>query len=675
MIPMPDKTKTYQLIVRQTHAADPELDDLLRILQREHGLDAYTARQRLIGPGLVMLGKGGFEKTGKIANLLRQHGFCCWQIVPSAPVVKPSRLLALEIQQEYIQFESQDGPVRLLRGTGVVAVLADLSGGLIDKYVKRIIAQNTYRGRNAVDPLAGEAMMPTILNGKPVLDFYLLDSQGQVQSAVRVLPGRFNPAGLGERATMSSRGNLEAMLVLIKEYAQPLRLHYDFGLSQLPKCQVQRLEDGSSALESNFKSLHHYGWLLTQLRGDVGPAALGDTQVGGIAAAVVSGQTALASVLGADGLATTAPGLAEVSQEIGEALRDQEQAHTSTKERAKPAVAKDLPPPPDMPDKSMNLNRFLPLIFGGAVGVAVLVSSGGDELFRWLVKYSMAAGVVPAMVAALLLWGGFYFIRLKRCIENTPTSKIRSIAMGMVEVHGRANRLYALVAPMTQSACVWYRLRKYSRDRNEKWRLVREVNSGHVPFQVDDGTGKVSINPVGASIKAKVRQVGYPGQSLLTFNAFGGSISDDEKWVEDVIYEGTSLYVLGYAQPQRQEKISLRERTVAKLRQLKLDHQAMRRYDTNGDGQVDQTEWEAARSDIEQQALQESLQEQGVSKRQEEHAIIVKPPQSRLPFIIAETGSEDHLTSKYGWTSLPLLAAGVAALALAVYKFIQFVKV
>jgi hypothetical protein len=675
---MSDETKTYQLIVRQIPEAGSGLDDLLQILQGEYGLDAYTAKQRLIGPGLVMFGKGGLEKTGKIAALLYRYGFSSWQIVPSPPDVTPSRLLTLEIRQDDIQFETKDGPVRLTRGTAVVAVFADLSGGLIDKHVKRILAQNTYRGRNALEPLTGEEMIPTILQGKPVLDFYLLDNHGQVQSAIRVLPGRFNHTGLGERATMSSRGNLEAMLTLVKEYAQPFRVHCDFGLSQLPKCQVQRLEDGPSSLESNLKSLNHYGWLLTRLQGEGRPedtSALNGAQVGGVVSAAVIGQPALGAILGADGLATAAPGLGEVSQEIRAALRDEEGPDVAVNKRMKSPAKKDLPPPPERPAIRMTMRKMLTLV-GTFAGVAllVLVMEGDSHLLRVVVKYCTQAGAVPGLIAFGLLWSGLHFIRLKRKIENTPTSKVRSIAMGLVEVHGQAWRQYALVAPMTQSACVYYRLRKYRRQEKNKWRLVKDVDSSHVAFQIDDGTGRVVVAPQGASVKAKTRQTGFPGQSPLTFTAFD-SADENEKWVEDIIYEGTSLYVLGFARPLRAERRSLRERSVEKLRELKLDRRALHRYDTDGDGQISEDEWQVARSDAEQAALKEHLAEGSGRKRQEEHIVIARPSQRGMPFVIAEVASEAQLIRNYGLISIPLLVVGLVVAGFALFKLLEFIGV
>ncbi|MCK4507304.1 MAG: hypothetical protein KAU27_02110, partial [Desulfuromonadales bacterium] len=140
-----DETKIYQLIVRQRPAANPEMDTLLQQLQSDFGLDVYTARQRLIGPGLALFGKGPLEKTGKVAALLQLHGFACWLIEAQKPAFASDLLRSLEIHSDYIEFTCQKSLVRLEQGTSVVGVLADLSGGLADKHVKRLLAQNTYR--------------------------------------------------------------------------------------------------------------------------------------------------------------------------------------------------------------------------------------------------------------------------------------------------------------------------------------------------------------------------------------------------------------------------------------------------------------------------------------------------------------------------------------------------
>jgi hypothetical protein len=677
---MSEETKIYQLIVRQIPVAVSELEAMLKELQHQFGLDTYTARQRLIGPGFVLFGKGTLEKTDQIETLLHRHGFACWKTLPEPPGFKPSRLRSLEIHNDYVLFECQGGSVRLGRGTPTVGVFADISGALIDKHVKRLLAQNTYRGRDALEPLSHEELLSAIFQGQAVFDFYLLDNLGQPQQGVRVLPGRFNPAGLGERSSLSARGNLEAMLGLVEEYAQGFRLHCDFGLSQLPKCQVQRLEDSPSAIEDNLKSLTHYGWLLARLQGNGHSQEASSSSVdelslvAGVAAAALVGQPALGAVMGADGVAGSIPGLKDFAREIEGAFVDKEGAGATTKRVVDKPVKKDLPPPPERPEKNMSLGQMLTTVgtFLG-FGTLFLVLKGNNSLLGSIVQYGVGTGLLAGLVASFLFWSGLHYIRLKRKIENTPTSKIRSLAMGMVEVHGRAKRHYALVAPMTQAACVYYRLRKYRRDKNNKWKLVKDVDSSHVSFQIDDGTGCVVVAPQGASVKAKTRQSGTPGQTPLTFTSVNNT--ENEKWVEDIIYEGTTLYILGFAQPLRAERRSLRERTLEKLRELKLDRKALHRYDADGDGQISEDEWQQARSDAEQTALKEHLAEGIERKRQEEHVVIIRPPQRSMPFVIAEAVSEAHLIRNYGLFSLPLLAAGLILAGFALYQLLEFINV
>jgi len=676
---MSDETTTYQLIVRQIPESGSELDELLRVLQGEYGLDSYTSRQRLIGSGLALFGKGSLEMTGKIAALLQLHGFACWQHLPTRPAFTPSRLRSLEIHNEHLLFACQNGVVKLERGTPVVGVFADVSGALIDKHVKRLLAQNTYRGRDALAPLSQKELIPAIYLGQPIFDFYLLDNHGQPQSAVRVLPGRFNAAGLGELATMSSRGNLEAMLALVEGYAQPFRMHCDFGLSPLPKCLVQRLDDGSVGVADNLKSLTHYGWLVAHLKGDGRPQAAGSvngaTLAANVAVAAVVGQPAFGAVLGGDGVAAVVPGLGEVAREVRNTLSDGEAQGEAKTARVEKPLKQDLPAPPERPEVRMSMPKILSLVGTFLVClIFIAVTQGDRSLLRFMATYGLQAGVLPALVAAALLWAGFHFVRLKRRVENTPTSKIRSIAMGLVEVHGKAWRQYALVAPMTQSACVYYRLRKYRRENNNKWRLIKDVDSSHVTFQVDDGTGRVTVDPRGAAVKAKTRQSGYPGQSALTFTAFDSS-DENEKWVEDVIYEGTTVYVLGFAQPIHEERRSLRQRTVEKLRELKLDRRALQRYDADDDGRISEDEWQVARSDAEQAALKEHLAAGTARKRQEEHVVIGRPSQRSMPFVIAEAASEAHLIRNYWLFSLPLLVAGLATAGFALYKLLEFLGV
>ncbi len=147
----------------------------------------------------------------------------------------------------------------------------------------------------------------------------------------------------------------------------------------------------------------------------------------------------------------------------------------------------------------------------------------------------------------------------------------------------------------------------------------------------------------------------------------GGGRGDlQEKWVEEVLAEGASLYVLGYAAPAQRGGVSLRERTLERLRRLKGDPRALARYDQDGDGRICAAEWDAARQAEEEQALHDSLREPAGPGRTQ----IGRPPQKGLPFLIAETASEAHLTRNYAWYAGPLLLAalGLAAWTLAIWS-------
>jgi hypothetical protein len=178
----------------------------------------------------------------------------------------------------------------------------------------------------------------------------------------------------------------------------------------------------------------------------------------------------------------------------------------------------------------------------------------------------------------------------------------------------------------------------------------------------------VVVDPAGATIKVKTEQIGYPGESSLIGAAVEGG--PDEKWIEELIYEGTTLYVLGHASPAHGVRPGLRERTVETLRRLKLDPQAQRRYDTNGDGRLDADEWQAARTDAEQMAAAAQLAETG---RAADHVLLGKPPRG-LPFLIAEGQTGAELAGRYGWGGAVLLVLGVAAAGVALMLFVEFYR-
>ncbi len=99
---------------------------------------------------------------------------------------------------------------------------------------------------------------------------------------------------------------------------------------------------------------------------------------------------------------------------------------------------------------------------------------------------------------------GFKWFQQKRIIENTPTSKIRSLAMGPVEVFGKVlpykNKMFK--SPFSGSKCVWckWTLEEYrNHGKSSSWVMVRQgLMSSY--FMLNDGTGSVLVDSNGAKI-------------------------------------------------------------------------------------------------------------------------------------------------------------------------------
>jgi hypothetical protein len=117
-----------------------------------------------------------------------------------------------------------------------------------------------------------------------------------------------------------------------------------------------------------------------------------------------------------------------------------------------------------------------------------------DDLWMYALV-GMAGGL-------FLFYRGFRMLQRKRLILNTPTSKIRSASLGLVEISGLADGPYTIPAPITGRSCYYYRTQAWElrkSGKSEEWKQVAD-ESLHVPFYVDDNTGKLLVNPQGADL-------------------------------------------------------------------------------------------------------------------------------------------------------------------------------
>ncbi|MBZ5571346.1 MAG: hypothetical protein LAO09_05640 [Acidobacteriia bacterium] len=110
--------------------------------------------------------------------------------------------------------------------------------------------------------------------------------------------------------------------------------------------------------------------------------------------------------------------------------------------------------------------------------------------------------ILGACAGVYLFYHGFQLLVRKRLIENTPSSKIRSAAMGLVELSGLATGPYTMNAPITGLPCYYYRTMVWQWKRQGKsssWVKAAD-ESLHLPFFLDDGTARVLVDPQGAEL-------------------------------------------------------------------------------------------------------------------------------------------------------------------------------
>lgn len=150
-----------------------------------------------------------------------------------------------------------------------------------------------------------------------------------------------------------------------------------------------------------------------------------------------------------------------------------------------------------------------------ALASAWLANFGDPEAWRKLVVWFFEHDDRSVDHAKLIGWAsfgvcvgiywffkGFWVYRKYRVIEDTPETPIRSMAMGLVEVHGKAVGEPTVVSPVSHTPCLFYQVKidKWHSDQKGRGGTYRpyKTGSGGIPFHLEDPTGKVLIDAKGA---------------------------------------------------------------------------------------------------------------------------------------------------------------------------------
>ncbi len=183
-----------------------------------------------------------------------------------------------------------------------------------------------------------------------------------------------------------------------------------------------------------------------------------------------------------------------------------------------------------------------------------------------MIDVEVLAGSVSILVLGLALFiGGLSSLKEKRLIENTPTSKIRSLAMGPVEVYGEATsaREKLVKSPFTGTPCVWccWTIEEYRKSKNSGYWAT--IKSGKIfdCFFLGDNTGTVLVDPDAAKVDVPadfqagsgVFQKELPKQAIsfmknlgIAYNGLFG-LRKNLRLTEYCIVPGDKLYVFGTA--------------------------------------------------------------------------------------------------------------------------------
>ncbi|MBI4382582.1 MAG: hypothetical protein HY579_00935 [Nitrospinae bacterium] len=292
---------------------------------------------------------------------------------------------------------------------------------------------------------------------------------------------------------------------------------------------------------------------------------------------------------------------------------------------------------------------------------------------------------------------GFRELKVKRTIQDIPTSRIATGAVGsLVEIKGAivCEPDQLVPAPVSGFPCVFYSLeiQKLVRTKNSSyWKTIDWIYSDK-GFRVDDGSGADAlVYAEGAEIKRQGDPAEYRVNSrdlssmpqglllVLTLNAnklrsfkLSGSSwwrSEEYRFLERCFYRGETLYILGNADSgikvEKRRKLSFKNFLAAR-KMAETDPALRKKFDANRDGVLDPEELERAAKTVGEQL---QPRDGRVEKPLPKTKMIFRKQDART-FIVSNM-KEEQVVASLGWSS-SLKIFGGPALAIAGMAYIAW---
>ena len=179
----------------------------------------------------------------------------------------------------------------------------------------------------------------------------------------------------------------------------------------------------------------------------------------------------------------------------------------------------------------------------------------------------MVYAAIGLLLGPVWFLHGFQAFRRKRLIENTPTARIRSMAMGLVEVNGRIASRSEILAPFSGRPCAYWQVDVSTGSRGKNggkgsWHVVHENHSGQ-PFFLSDDTGVAMVFPQGAECRLNF-QVEEDCSGLALPDCYVQYLDEHchaksilwrlgtLRFRERILEDGQHAFILGTAMPRSQ---------------------------------------------------------------------------------------------------------------------------
>jgi hypothetical protein len=641
-------TSQHYLVIRPISNDPDKTEPYIDSLSRLTGFDKQTIKQKFTGAALQVL-KVDQNPTllEEIAAKLKREGISS-TLVSKLDIIKttrPARVASLEIGQKKINLVDSNREV-IASLDGTQKCLLVLSTMNIQGLRKKKMAKLMMARSRALPP---NEVLHYIFHEHPIMDIYMTNST----TPFRIDSLRFNYSCLGDENKKSVALNFPAIIKCMKRFSSEMIIDTGFGEENLPFLGPLDDLEGERLLRefSLYSKFVFLSYKRNIFNSDQAKVSLEDTNIfkdiGGL---FWAGPLFHQNILPNSKQSGVNPFAASAKS---------------------PSTPFSYPTKQPMSPDSMIMARLGRGPFAYLKANKRYLRSLGPPFLVYpltiaivmcfYLSYALESFLfIPIslfLMGVLSFMHSFVLLGRKHSIQNCPTSKIRSMPMGFVEVKGYARQKSYLRAPYSQTECVYYSYKVYELAHvgsSKQYRLTEWGESGKIPFYLEDETGKVLVFPENAIIKAGKSQ--DMSRSILDMFSEPGMSDPDRRVVERVIPVGHFLYVMGYAHPFRTSGEQRRQTHLQMLQELKRDPLRMKKYDLDGDGTISEEEWNRARKEIEEKALLEK------TEREEVRVAISEHPTGGL-FYIADK-HEEVLVSSLAWRGPFFLITGILFIAL-----------